>query len=424
MKNFSHNISGNTTILVLVLSLAAMTVGITIATSQTESIIASKNLAKASTAYLEAEGNVEEALYIYAGHDLGFEASSHGVKACENTIDIWCLETQIAANNGQLEYDLKAYDFIRLGLYNDTADHYIAANNVNIDESSLVLKIWDGNTQRKVGIGDMRVNSFNGFNIQSLVKETDWDVTTPTYLAVFPANSDIKISGNDHIWEKDSVLYRDLDNSNTVSIGDIRITAYLDYPANSAVSDSDDDKEFFLHSPENLSFKCSSQQLQCPTANIDTSQIYASKTATITILSKVDGESDSWTRTLSKNQTTSDVPPASGSGLINSDTIENTNISPGRNITELFASTNWNSINSFVWPTNPTTAIDTPLLQINTFNTPLTISITHAAGGSQITSTTTILKAENTQGGLKQSIEIKLSDGEIIPIFGIGDVIH
>jgi hypothetical protein len=332
MNLLSQHTAGNTTIMVMILSLAAMTAGVTIATSQTESIIASKNLAKASTAYLEAEGNVEEALYVYAGHDLGFETSSSGDRTCDGN-DTWCLETEIDATTA-LNYDLQAYDFMRVGLYNDTAGQYANAFNENINESDLIIKVWDGNSSRKVGIGDMRVNNFNGFEAQSLVKEADWDVTTTTYLAPITTTSDFKISGNDHIWEKDSVVYRDLDNSGKVSTGDIRVTAYLDYPANSAVGGSDDDFGFFLHSADNLSFQCSNTDLDCNGGTVNNNHIYASKTATITILSKVDGESNSWTRTLSKNQTTGGN--AAAGNIINASSTENTNLSPGRSISELF----------------------------------------------------------------------------------------
>jgi len=446
-KNIQKSKKGNSVVAAIIVSSLIIGGAASILNMNTSSFIRSSNIASSNIAYFEAEGNLEEALYVYAGHGLGFEISSDTDVNCDLSAggtDSWCFESK--AIGGIIEGSLDSNDFVVLGLYNDLAGAYDVQNLQNIIMDGVFeLKIWTDDVKsltNSVSEGDMRVTtiyeSTEEYDAYSKVESSDLDMNNYlTDLSII--EPEYKITGNDRVWMSEYVYY-DVNEDNIVSVGDVRITRYYDYPEGSDVEIDDTDELIgaSLLIPENLGVVCDT--VDC--SSFDITKLYATTVGNIIISATAkdtDGVSDdvseNWIYSFSKNN----FKGMDGSGVgkfihIDNATQENMNIVNGRTLDEFFdpvdidnSSRSWSAID-VVWPVAPNDydEIVEPTIRINMQNSTLNYKITTSSDPAdvQITNIETILTATTNTASTRKTLEIVLRSEEVIPIFGSYSVVY
>jgi hypothetical protein len=112
----------------------------------------------------------------------------------------------------------------------------VAANGVYDVGEAIYVDLDDSAT---VSAGDVRITAVGAFAAGSVVAAADPDVGTA--LVPFAANERFADTNNDFAFSVGDAIYRDADNSGTVSVGDVRLVATGAFAAGSVVAAGDAD---------------------------------------------------------------------------------------------------------------------------------------------------------------------------------------
>ena len=437
MEIASHNNQkGNILIFAIVASSLLLGASISISFATSKSFANSNNIASSYQATYEAEGNLEEALYIWGGHELGFEETSDGDtnKACQlNGDDTWCLKNKIENISGQIVEN----DFVSIGLYNDISPAYSASNVKNIvpapnDGTDFEIQLYaeedSAAYENTVSQGDIRatpiITNTDTYSQNTEVNQEDSDIGNS--LSNLKNFSNYLITGSDEIWSEGEYIYIDVDSSKTVTPSDVRVSQYGNFAPNTIVNAGSSDYTSpaqKLYTPQNLGVIVGSNP----------AKVYATDVLTLSINATVKNTSsqdvlETWTITLSKNDLKSKT--ASDPLSITPSSKENTIIvgTSQRTLEEFFDDAHdWDSS---IWSYTGNNFIEQPILKITTTDHPIYYNVQSPEDNtsnleSKITHTETTLTATTQSKSSKRTFEIVINnDKQIIPIFGSADIIN
>jgi hypothetical protein len=305
---------GNIVLMAIVVSAMIIGFGISLTTVLTTSIISIKNISESTKAYYMAESGAEIGYYIFSGHGLGFEYNYDNDSTCEieSGEDLWCLSSRI--NSVPREEDtfnlLMENGVVSVGLYNDISDNpygSVITSNVALSNHDISIMLYSSDSHadifnNTVGAGDIRVTSIIAtssitYDGNTRIEKGEADIGTSLVSNLESSTtcyqSKYAISGVDQLWDAGEFVYRDIDLSQDVSEGDIRMNSTGIYGAGTTVTMGDSDIGIPLkgNGIENLA---------CAMDN--PSYLYSTDIAQIIISGRDDDGNKSISRLLSKNQ--------------------------------------------------------------------------------------------------------------------------